>query len=288
MYVTPPNTMSHSLRLRILQVCGFQSATTEKLCARWTTLGAFTPFFRNHADEGTPPQEFYRWPLVADAAKYAISVRYRLLDYFYTALHRQSQDGTPALSPLWFFYPDERETYPIDLQYFYGDCLLVSPVTEDEGKDVELYLPDDVFYEFGTGRKVRGEGKTVRIEDVPFDRIPLHVRGGCVVPMRGESANTTTELRKKGFHIMIAPGLDGTAKGSLYVDDGVTLDGGEHRIHLDFTYSPGLLRVHVVEGAGPDNLSADELGLESRLVHIENLAVLGAGSEFVPRVEFAY
>ncbi|TKA63184.1 hypothetical protein B0A55_11457 [Friedmanniomyces simplex] len=42
------------------------------------TLGAFFTFYRGHAEAGKDPQEFYRWPRVAEGAKNAIGARYNV------------------------------------------------------------------------------------------------------------------------------------------------------------------------------------------------------------------
>jgi alpha-glucosidase len=62
------------------------------------------------------------------------------------------------------------------------------------------------------------------LSNIGFCDIPIHIRGGAVLPLRAKGAMTTTELRSQNFQFVVAPsGTDGTAAGALYVDDGVSV-----------------------------------------------------------------
>ncbi|KDQ10939.1 glycoside hydrolase family 31 protein [Botryobasidium botryosum FD-172 SS1] len=219
-------------------VCGFGGNTTENLCARWAMLGAFYPFYRNHNQDVATSQEFYLWASVTQAAKNAIDMRYRLLDYIYTAFHQAHVDGSPVLSPLFYKYPKDSNTFGLDLQFFYGDSILVSPVTDENSTSVSIYLPKDIFYDFLTYAPVQGQGANVQLTDVGFTTIPVHIRGGAVLPLRTSSAMTTFALRQQDFNVVVAPGTDGKATGSLYLDDGESITpSATTEIKFDFSGS---------------------------------------------------
>lgn len=168
------------------------------------------------------------------------------------------------MNPLFFQYPEDANTFPIDLQFFFGDSLLVSPVTEENSTDVSIYLPKDTFYDFFTHEKVEGTGSFVDLSDVAFTTIPLHIRGGSIIPLRAESANTTTELRKKDFVLLVAPNATNQASGSLYLDEGDAIEQPETSL-IDFSYDNGELKI------------SGSFGYQTDLV-IESVTVLGANS----------
>jgi alpha-glucosidase len=250
-------------------VCGFGGNTTETLCARWAMLGAFYPFMRNHNGDTSIPQEFFLWENVTTPAKKALDIRYRLLDYIYTAMYKQNQTGTPVLSPLFYKYPNDSNTFGVELQFFYGDYLLVSPVTEENSTSVDIYVPEDLFYDFATYLPVEGTGANVTLENVGFDQIPLHIKGGAILPMRNESAMTTKALREQPFHLLIAPDAEGNASGELYLDDGDSIEQESVSV-ISFSWSNNTL---TVDGTFDYESSGDESRALARV------SVLGVESE---------
>jgi alpha-glucosidase len=236
-------------------VCGFNLNTTETLCARWAVLGAWYPFYRNHADITANRQEFYLWPLVSDAARGAIKTRMQLIDYFYTQLHYQSVDGIPrTILPMFYVYPSDTKTLENELQFFFGPSLLVSPVTEENSTSVSFYLPKDTFYDFFTGEKVMGQGDIITRENVNYTEIPVHIRGGSIVPKRVDGANNTKLLRELDFELVIAPDADGHASGRLFLDDGESLvQTGTSDISFEYGAANNTLTVGGTFGYGTSN-----------------------------------
>jgi alpha-glucosidase len=128
------------------------------------------------------------------------------------------------INPLFFLYPEDANTFGIQEQWFYGDALLISPVTTEYSDTVTFYMPKDTFYDYWTYAKVEGQGQSVTVSNVSYSDITVHIRGGSIVPHRVNSANTTKAVRKEDFLILVAPDADGKATGRLYLDDGESLE----------------------------------------------------------------
>ena len=169
-----------------------------------------------------------------------ITPRYRLLDYLFTAFHKAHLDGTPVLHPLWHIFPKDPATYPIDLQFFFGDSILVSPVTQENATSVTAYFPDATFYDFETYDKIQGQGQSITFQNIDYTQIPVHIRGGSILPLRAAGALTTVALRKTDFEILVAIGADNKATGCLYVDDGVSIEPLAST-QVSFEYANGTL-----------------------------------------------
>lgn len=101
---------------------------------------------------------------------------------------------------------------------------MVTPVIEEKKTSVEGYFPADKWYSYYNGRHQENTGESGAIRtvlDAPIDFIPLHIRGGYIIPTQ-EPARTTELSSKNPFGIIVAPNEQGEAKGDLFYDDGST------------------------------------------------------------------
>lgn len=233
-------------------ICGFQGNTSEELCVRWTQLGAFYPFMRNHNDLHSAPQEPYRFSEPAQQAmRRALALRYALLPHLYTLFHAAHVRGETVARPLFLEFPEDRRTWDVDRQLLWGEAVLVTPVLEPGKDEVTGYFPKGTWYDLqlvpvealgslpplpaaAPSPAIHSEGQWVTLP-APLDTINVHLRAGYIVPLQGP-ALTTTESRKQPMALAVALTLGGEAHGELFWDDGESLGVLERGAYTQVTF----------------------------------------------------
>jgi len=222
-------------------ICGFNLQTTEELCTRWVSLGAFYPFSRAHSDHY--PQELYLWDSVADAARKALKMRVRLIPYLYTAFKKANTEGGMVASPLWYEFPTDTNTYDNSRQYLLGSGVLVSPVLEEGHDHVDAYIPEGTWYNIWDYSAIQGP-QTAYLP-CPLGEIQVHVRAGTIIPMQ-RAANTTKQAAAGPLDLIVAlppsgEGLQSTlqnvdqyADGAVYMDRGAVAVNGPDSFTVNF------------------------------------------------------
>jgi alpha-glucosidase len=198
-------------------VGGFSGDCEGELLARWTQVGALTPFFRNHSALGSAPQEPWAFgePYESICRRW-IELRYRLLPYLYTAAWQAAQSGLPMMRPLSLAFPHDRRTHSLDDQFLVGDALLAAPVGFPGQRARPVYLPGEAWYDFWTGERHTG---TVTAK-APLDRIPLYSRAGAVLPM-GPVLQHTGQWPPEALALHV---YAGNGESWLYEDDGQSMN----------------------------------------------------------------
>jgi alpha-glucosidase len=234
--------------------CGFNGNTDEELCGRWMQLSAFFPFYRNHNTLSALSQEPFRWESVASASRTAMNIRYTLLPYMYTLFHQAHTTGSTVMRALAWEFPNEPQLAGVDTQFLLGPNILVTPVLQPQVSTVQGVFPGVIdgesWYDWYTGARVNAQAGVNTTINAPLGHIPVYVRGGSVLPTQ-EPGYTTTDSRKNPWGLIIALGDDGSASGSLYVDDGESVEPSET---LDITFAVMKAQLQVgVQGGYKDS-----------------------------------
>jgi len=113
-----------------------------------------------------------------------------------------------------------------------------------------VYLPaGTLWYDFDSGRSHEG-GRTIEAA-APYERLPLFVRAGSIVPV-GPAIQHTEEGQGAPISLHVYAGADG--QFDLYEDDGTSrqyLNGAWSRIPLRYDEATGTLTIGPREGRYP-------------------------------------
>lgn len=231
-------------------ICGFYPAPTEELCNRWIEVGAFYPFSRDHANFYSPRQELYQWESVAESARNALGMRYKLLPYLYTLNYEAHISGAPIARPLFFSFPTYTECYGLSTQFLLGSGLMISPVVEQGKSEVKALFPPGSWYSlFDMAQAVNSKGQYVTL-DAPLHVVNVHLYQNNILPMQ-QGGTISKEARKTPFSLVVtfpAGASNATAKGNIFLDDDelpeMTLGSGYSTyVDLYATVSEGYVKV---------------------------------------------
>lgn len=189
------------------------------LVLRWIQFGVFTPIFRTHAtNEPRIERRIWKFPNFPTILE-AVRLRYSLFPYIYTMARKAYDTGVSICRPLYYEYPEAEESYIYENEYFFGDDILVAPITqkpEDNGLTLkDIWLPEGKWWSVSTHEMIEGPRK-VRMSFTD-NQIPYFFRVGSLIPYNPSTVMNVTE-RPSEMIINVVSGENG--KASIYEDDG--------------------------------------------------------------------
>jgi alpha-D-xyloside xylohydrolase len=226
----------------------------QELYVRWMQYGLFCPVFRSHGADA--PREIWQFGQkgepVYDAIEKQIRLRYRLIPYLYSTAWQVTSANDSYMRPLFADFAADKRVWNMADEFMFGRSILACPIVkaqyteekiirtdamtgwekrrEERGerrensdgpdftatKTATKYLPKGAqWYDFWTGQRYQG-GKDVTLE-TSFDRVPMFVRAGSILPL-GPEMQYVGEKTWENLEVRVYPGADGSF--TLYEDEG--------------------------------------------------------------------
>ena len=168
----------------------------KELLVRWFAWGAFCPVFRMHGERSpwyereqefingvrqlTSGQDNEVWSFGEDnyeILKKYLFIRERLRPYIRECMKAASESGAPVMRPLFYDFPEDKDSWEIEDAYMFGPDLLVAPVMEEGVTERSVYLPKGATWKDAYTKETYEGGQRVTVP-APIDIIPVFMRDG--------------------------------------------------------------------------------------------------------------
>ena len=215
----------------------------QELQTRWHQFGTFVPLFRTHGQ--FPRRELWNIAPEGSSAYNSIlwymQLRYRLMPYIYSLTGAVHFEDYTLMRGLPMDYPDDPEVRDLSDQWLFGPSLMPCPVYEYKARSRSVYLPAGGWYDFYTGVYYPGGGRITA--DAPYERMPLFVKAGSIIPL-GPAIEYTDQKPADEILVVVFSGAD--AHFTLYEDDGVSYgyENGKYAT-IDFFWDEDARQLHI-------------------------------------------
>jgi alpha-glucosidase (family GH31 glycosyl hydrolase) len=230
---------------------GHLGGRNEESYVRWAQFTSMSATLRLHSSSD-PQMDRRPWTYSSQAEsalRDTFHLRSELLPYIYTQASKAYFLSFPLLRPMYFNFSQTEAAYHQPQEYFFGDDLIVAPITEDRVNGLasqNVWLPNGEWYDYFSNQivsaghanwagswgssnvnydspdaKSQGEGIDFRVSK-SLNEFPLFVRAGSVIPMQPYRNRMTqtplTELVVRGY----LTSANSVGYSTLYEDDGIT------------------------------------------------------------------
>ncbi len=190
----------------------------RELQTRWNQFGCFIPLYRAHGQ--WPLREV--WNIAPDnhpAYKTIVwydKLRYHLMPYLYSMAGWVHFNDYTMMRGLAMDFNGDAKVYDIPDQWMFGPAFMACPVSQYKARNRSVYFPQQCgWYNLYTGDYVEG-GQTL-VVDAPYERMPVFVREGSIVPF-GPEMEWCDEKPAELINLYVYQGAD--ASFQLYEDEG--------------------------------------------------------------------
>jgi len=190
----------------------------RELQARWSQFGTFIPLFRVHGQ--WPLREI--WNIAPDdhpaykSFVYYDKLRYRLMPYLYSMAGWVHTKDYTMMRGLMMDFNGDKDIYNIKDQWMFGPALMACPVGYYKARNRAVYFPKQTgWYDLYTGEHIAGGQRLV--VDAPYERIPVYVREGSIIPY-GPEMQYSDERPADNITLYVYAGRNGEFQ--LYEDEG--------------------------------------------------------------------
>lgn len=173
----------------------------DNLARRLCQTLLFMPTPRTQDDARDPPK--FPWNCPPDIARlYAetLQLRYRLVPYMFSYTVHAARTGEPILRPLVYHHRRDQHTWHIHDELYYGEWLLVAPVTKKTTDHRLVYLPEGKWINYWTDAAHVGPGPVlVETPPVALEGLPIFVKAGAIIPTQPDVDRLSDDPPKELF-----------------------------------------------------------------------------------------